>query len=734
MVEFRVLGVVTRHHQVDTPRPAADRPGSVLRLSAGRPGTIGASMRRSRPFAGVRVLAALLALISLGVLPSAARAQDSAPATTAAIDDTPDPWRLGDDIGARVDARWNAARGVYMNDRGFPDTRLNALLLQLHGMAALAGHQGAIRHDERIEPLVRVLTAPPVLVVRSLRPRQIGHFPHAPAWTPAIGEDPEQAVLHPSIDTGVVRGLTAAWRVRDIVGMDPTVSARIGQVLVELAASPFYRADSPDPKAQSRALNQINWHVEVYSAALEVAGDTSVLDDYRNQLMWFADHTDEPAYPGGSPNLTSGGGFRYLPNRKKSAQLNKVETTEYGNLALGSLGMYQAAIRAGMVPLPAKELAALERWSRHMLLGSWTHAGYPNWDTGLGTKRRHLRQYWAWSLDGLMTASGPDSLLGYPKQRAYARSIASHGIALYLATAWSSTMNLIDGPLPGKTTFDAPNGFTTGSGNELIGPLRFAVLDASLDGRFQDIAADEPPNWYAHDEETGRFAFSTPVYNGAVLPTRAGQSQGGIEPVRLFDGEQRPLTSLGGRGTGSLGVAVIKDGVIRLDSEPGTPTRQRTSDVRLVDNPPNTAASFGNPVETTASATSMAGKLALRHHFTTDQIQTTYRFAKLEKSTQIALRMPVWGQNAKMEIVGGAILRGGRWVRTSTPLTMRATTPEGGSYTVRYGGVPKSAQIAIVAVRPDEYRPHGARQLVVVFNRPKSGSAKITRAITIRQP
>ncbi|MBJ7470710.1 MAG: hypothetical protein JHD16_05385, partial [Solirubrobacteraceae bacterium] len=461
-------------------------------------------MRRPAPSVVARALALPLALLSLGAAPGAAFAQTPAATTPAAspagsLDTTPDPWKLGDDIGVRVEDRWNATRGVYVNERGFPDTRLNSLLLQLHSMAALAGHTGPIRKDERIEAMVRTLTKPPVLVLRSLRPRQIGHFPHAPAWTPAIGEDPEQAVLHPSIDTSVVRSLTAAWRARAVIGMPQEVSDRIAQVMVELAQSPFYRSPS-------RALNQINWHTEVYAAALEVAGDRSVLKDYREQLMWFADYADRNAYPGGSPNLTSGGGFRYLPNRKKEAQLNKVETTEYGNLALSALGMYQAAIRAGMPPLPQAELATLQKWSRHTLLGSWTHAGYPNWDTGLGTKRRHLRQYWAWSLDGLMTASGPDALLGYPKQRAYARSIAQHGIALYLATAWTPQMSLVGGPLPTKTSFDAPNGFTSGSGNELIGPLRFAVLDASLDGRFQDVGPDLPPNWMAHDQETGRFA------------------------------------------------------------------------------------------------------------------------------------------------------------------------------------------------------------------------------------
>lgn len=718
------------HHHETT--PGAPASGTKLqgtrrfRLSA--VGSIAISMRRTVPQPGARVIAVLSALLMMGAVPSVARAQDPAPGSGAApvLDPTPDPWRLGDDIATRVETRWNAARGVYMNERGFPDTRLNSLLLQLHAMAARAGHQGPIRRDDRIEPMVRVLTSPPVLVVRSLRPREIGHFPHAPAWTPMIGEEPEQAVLHPSIDTSVVRSLTAAWRVREVVGMDPATSARIGQVLVELAASPFYQS----PR---RALNQINWHTEVYAAALEVANDTSVLQDYRDQLMWFATHADrvDPETPGGSPNLTSGGGFRYLPNRSRDAQLNKVETTEYGNLALSSLGMYKAAIRAGMPPLPERETEILKRWSRHTLLGSWTHAGYPNWDTGLGAKRRHLRQYWAWSLDGLMAASGPDALLGYPKQRAYARSIASRGIALYLSTAWASTSDQVGGPLPGKTSFDAPNGFTTGAGNELIGPLRFAVLDASLDGRFQAVGGATPPNWYAQDKETGRFAFSTPSYNGAVLPTRAGQAQGGLEPVRLFDGEQHPLTSLGGRGTGSLGVSILKDGRIRLDTQPGAPGRQRTNDVRLSGKPANTASSFGSPVDVRGKASSSAGRIELRHRLDAESISTTYRLSKIEEGSRLALRMPVWGQDASVQIAGGAIRQGNRWVRTSKPLVMKARTKEGGTFSTTFWGVPKTAEIAVTTVRPDGFRPRGAKQLVVVFPRPKSGSARIVRTISV---
>ncbi len=659
----------------------------------------------------------------------AAAAEPAAPAAPAAadLDTTPDPWHLGDDIATRVDSQWNPARGVYMNEQGYPDTRLNALMLQLHSMAALAGHQGASRKDDRIAPTVQVLTSPPVLVVRSLLPRQTGHFPHAPAWTPRIGEDPEQAVLHPSIDTAVVRALTAAWRARNVIGLPEAAQQRIGQVLVELAGSPFYRAPS-------RALNQINWHAEVYAAALEVAGDRSVLDDYRAQLKWFADNAHrvtKDGFAGGSPNLTSGGGFRYLPNRPKSAQLNQVETTEYGNLALGALGFYQAFLRAGMQRLSAADEKVLRDWSKHMLLGSWTQAGYPNWDTGLGTKRRHLRQYWAWSLDGLMTASGPDALLGYPKQRQYARSIAEHGIALYLANAWRPEMASLGGPLPAKTSFNAPNGFASGSGNELIGPLRFALLDASLDGRFQAVPSTEPPKWFAHDQETGRYTFSTPAYNGAILPTRAGQSQGGLEPVRLFDGLMRPLFGLGGRGAGSLGLAVVKDGVVRLDTEPAIPTRQSTSDVRLAGEPPDTARSFENEASVTGGVRSPDGRIALRHRLHATDITTTYRLTRLPAGGTIAVRVPVWGGSGTLTVEQGAVRRGGRYVRTTTPLRIGARTPSGARMQVTFGGVPRSASISFVGLRPDSYHPDGARQAVITFRVPKGGRMALTRVISV---
>lgn len=680
--------------------------------------------RRQLTVARHRVLSALLIGFAL-LLPASAPAPASAqvPASPAQLDTAPNPWALGDAIAQRLESRWNPQRGLYMNEKGFPDTRLNALMLQLHGMAAQAGHTGRVRNDARIAPIADVLTKPPVLVQVNLKPRTTGHFPHAPAWTSAIGENPEQATLHPSLDTGAVRGLLAAWRAREIAGLPPELSQRIATVFLQTARSPFYRAPS-------RALNQINWHTEVYAAAFETTGDAGVLADYRAQLAWFADHASKPAYKGGSSNLTSGGGFRYLPNRKKNAQLNRIESVEYGNLAWSSLGWYHAAVRAGMPALSAKQVAVLKRWAKHMLLGAWAHSGYPNWDTGLGDNRRHLRQYWAWSLDGLVAASGPDALLGYPDQRRYARTLVSRGIALYLKTAWTSDMANPGGPLPAKTSFGAPNGFTSGSGNELIGPLRFAIMDASLDGRFQDVARAIPPSWFAHDKETGRLTFSTEAYNGAIVPTRAGQAQGGVEPVRLFDAEQRPLTALGGRGTGSLGAAIVKGGTVRADTQPAVPGRQRTSDVRLDGRRPDTASGFST-LKAGGTVRTASGRITAAHRLSARAIDTTLRFSKVAEKSRISLRLPVWGDKAKVTVTRGATKRGGGWKRTSGTLRMTGTTPEGARITYELKGVPAKADLGVVTIRPDGYRPSGTTELVVVFDAPESGSHRLTRRITV---
>ena len=65
-----------------------------------------------------------------------------------------------------------------------------------------------------------------------------------------------------------------------------------------------------------------------------------------------------------------------------------------------------------MPPLPDRLGPAAERWVTRLLAGSWTHAGYLNWDTGRGYRRWHSGQYWAFALQGLQTIAVAAVLAG----------------------------------------------------------------------------------------------------------------------------------------------------------------------------------------------------------------------------------------------------------------------------------------------------------------------------------
>src|SRR3954467_14632800 len=79
-------------------------------------------------------------------------------------------WTAADAIMRGVDDQWNAARGAYVVN-GNESTRENSMLLLTHAVAALRGHVGPTRHDERARVLVDRLT-------------------RAPAWLGAQGPGP----------------------------------------------------------------------------------------------------------------------------------------------------------------------------------------------------------------------------------------------------------------------------------------------------------------------------------------------------------------------------------------------------------------------------------------------------------------------------------------------------------------------------------------------------------------
>ena len=613
-------------------------------------------------------------------------------------------WILPDRLLERIDGQWQRSRRIYL-DRGGVSIRANAMLLELHALAALAGHTGPARQDARIAGLVRFFTTPPVVVYRTTTKRSTASFPHTPAWESVFRGDSTKAILHPSADAIVARALATAYRARDVAGLPAEDSERIRQVVGAVARGQWY-------KAPTRAENQINWNTDLYAANLEVTGDRSNLPDYRAHLKWFIDHAFRKAYKGGSSNLSRGYGFRYLP-QYDGGVANTIDTVEYANLVHTTLGFYSSAVRAGMRPLNARQIRQLKAWSRHVLFGTWTHGGYLNWDSGLGSARRHVRQYWAFALDALIRASGPGALLGSPDQRGYVRYIADRGLELFRSTAWDG-----QGALPSATSFGAPNGFPAGTKSPLITPLRFAVLAASLDVRLPATKPKAPPNIYSHDAEFGRLAISTPAYNTAVVRP-AGQGEGGLEPTRLFDSRQRPLTTLaaGGFGGPSLGLRLARGGSTVLEDQPGTLTRGRVPGMSVGGAHRNRAGTF---TSLTAGATIRDGKasVAVQHRFRGAAVETKFRVVR-GAGTNITLRIPVWGRDSTIELLRGGAVDGKQLKRTDGAILMRGTTPAGAVMLVAVRGVPRRATLVVVRHGRSSRAPSGARELRIRFKAAK---------------
>ncbi|MDO9356219.1 MAG: hypothetical protein Q7T55_21150, partial [Solirubrobacteraceae bacterium] len=628
-------------------------------------------------------------------------------------------WNLPDQLVARLDEQWQKNRQLYL-DRGGVSIRANAMLMELHALAALAGHEGASRQDARLPGLVKLFTTPPVVVYKTTTKRSTASFPHTPAWESVYRADSEKAVLHPSADAIIARALAVAWRARDVAGLPLEDSQRIQQVVGAVARGSWY-------KAPSRAENQINWNSDVYAANLEVTGDRSNLPDYRAHLKWFVDHAFKIAYKRGSSNLSRGYGFRYLP-QYEGGSANKVDTVEYANLVHSTLGFYATAVRAGMRPLRGDQVAKLRAWSRHILFGTWTHSGYLNWDSGLGTSRRHLRQYWAFALDSLVRASGPGALLGTSADRAYVRYIAEQGLELFKRNGWDGT-----GPLPTATSFDAPNGFPSGTRSPLITPLRFAVIAASLDVRLPATAPRAMGNMYSHDSEFGRLAISTPSYNLAVIKP-VSQGEGGLEPTRLFDARQRPLTVLGAGGFGgpSPGLRLQRYGSTVLEDQPGTQKGRAVPGMSVAGNRRNRSGLFKTMK---AGGTMRAGSasIAAEHTFARDAIETKYKVSR-GAATSITMRMPVWGRESTVDLLRGARVSGKRIIRTSGAILIRGTTSDGGVMLVAFRGIPNRASIVVVRHDKSSRAPQGARELRITFKADKGMTLERRIAVVAAAP
>ena len=525
-------------------------------MSAARQPTRRELLTHAARLTGAGVLASMTTpAAALGALsPSAA---GSPPSSALSLPAPPlqdaDYWAFADWCQAGLEPLWSAARGTY----GY-DARVNAALLITHSLAALEGHDGPTRQDERARLLTaRLLQSPPYLPggpVSTYGPGQR----HTPGFVLSL-TDPSSD-QHVAIDPEVTEGLVFAWRAREALGLSPSVVAAIEQLVAAIATGRFYRYPSV-------RLNQFNWCGEMYAYAAEVAGRTDLLrNDYRLQLLRFLRGCCKEVAPWKIANLSASYSFHRNPFTPVGAVEN-VESTEYANIVMGSIARYGAAREAGMAPLPAAELhaASVDRARPARLLD-------PQRLPQLGHRRApgslEHRPLLGVLLRRVARHRGCARGVRAPEMGRWAKYMFDRALSTYTRLA------LQQGPetrIPGSPVFSPTAEFEVG---HWLFATRFQSQAArAAHAGLGHAPAGKPPPLYAFDPSIGRLAITTPKYNTAVMAVSNGAfPYGGIELARLFDGDQRVAAGVAPYGEAGFGVTVTEGERVVLSSQ--TPYRK----------------------------------------------------------------------------------------------------------------------------------------------------------------
>ena len=599
-----------------------------------------------------------------------------APAAHAATEPMRDADYLAfaDRVVLGMPAAWDPALGVYVSRHKGAAARTNANLLLVHAVAAGAGHDGPARQDGRARALVARMTRAPMYRLSRGRDWTGRTVCWAKQMTSAARD-------HVSLDSQVAEALAAAFRARHAVGLPREIAARTAQIVDRCAHHPAWRF----PRVLK---NQVNWNAQLYAAAADVTGRSWLLRrDFRRFLARFTAGARRPLHRMASANLGAGGSFHYLPERT-GADPRNFDSPEYAHIVATALQHYDRAIGAGMRPLPAPDEALLRRWVSRLLLGSWTHAGYLNWDTGLGSARWHSGQYWAFAQQGLLAIASARRLWARPEYGPWAKSMFDEGLRLY--ARWGDEAgNGIAPQLP----FDV---FSDHRDHDLYAARTAANAMRALAAGLGRARSSTPPPLYAYDHITGRLAVSTPAYSTAIVPDNRGAfDYGGIELARLFGPGQRVAASIGGRPPAAFGV-VVRDAAGRplLASQGG---RSRSGRLRLLDR----RAPTGSFRTLRAEGTIAGGGV---------RITTTTRFGARAIDQRWEIRcsggcagrtvdvhFPSWDEDAAVQ-------------RTSaTRLVL------GDRYDVELAALPRDATVLELDPRPQRTAPHPGPTAVVRF-------------------
>jgi hypothetical protein len=470
------------------------------------------------------------------------------PATAAAWDEA-GYWDFADKLSRRLDDTWNPELGRYRPGSSSVDTMMNANMLLLHSAAALYGHEGAARQDERARSIAAQLMNTPPWMEAIVDPPPGSHV-HVPGWVASMTEP--NTAQHLVVDGEVTDGLAMAWQAKDALGIDPAVQALMQDRLKRVAEGPYWRYPA-------LILNQVNWYAEVYNAAALATGNPAYLQrDLRGQFAALVRGIRSPA-PNTAGTLGPGMQFHYLPHAPTTSKLN-IESAEYANIVASVVRFYDGAIARGMAPLPADDEALLRRWMTRVLAGYWTHAGYVNWDTGFSFGRWHQMKKFALSQQALIGIATGGRLAPSQAEASWAKQLLERGFELY-----ERKLPEGEGVAPGLFYPLKPK--PQSNKQALFAASRVAAnVGRAIAAGIPARPGAEPPALYSFDPGVGRLAVTTPRYNTAITAvTNGAYPYGGIDLARLYDGRQEVAATLGARVPSAFGiVARNRNGRIRL--------------------------------------------------------------------------------------------------------------------------------------------------------------------------
>lgn len=449
----------------------------------------------------------------------------------------PDYLAFADRMQDRMESDWSRRSGLYRSGDG-SEPIVNANMLLSHSVAALEGHSGSSRNDERARELaLRLVSSPPFVEAPSHGQPGSGSQAHAPGWVNSTRD--AQSSQHLVFDADVVDGLLQAWRARYALELPQETVDLIVDRIDRTARGAFWRYPA-------LRLNQINWYALMYAAAAEVTGNPELLQhDLPQQLHRFTTATATPTRAG---NLGSGLRFHYLPRRPADSRLN-VDSAEYANIVYSFARFYEPALAAGMPAPDRAEHRLLREWGTRVLGGYWTHGGYLNWDTGLGYNRWHQTKKLALAQQALIGLASTEALQTPRSQGAWAKWIFDRGLMRF--DAWTAGAE----SFAPAVSFDIARNHL-GPSSARLGTARMqANAGRAIAAGLGAQAATQPPPLYAYDPDIGRLAVSTPSYNTAIIADNQGAfPYGGIELARLYDSDQDVASNAGGRPPAAFGL------------------------------------------------------------------------------------------------------------------------------------------------------------------------------------